>query len=73
MVSELKPCPECGANAVVVHMVDTYDRADFGFDAGCPRYKTNDGIHTKRQRVSGLPSKEAATEAWNGRVENGNG
>lgn len=28
----------------------------------------NDGIHTKRQRVSGLPSKEAAIEAWNRRV-----
>lgn len=52
-MDKLKPCPECGAAAVVIHMLDTYDAADFGWTAGCGRYKLNDGIHTKRQRVDG--------------------
>ena len=67
-MAELKPCPVCGAAAMVIHMYDTYDRADFGWSAGCGRYKANDGIHSKVMRVSGLGSKEAAIEAWNRRA-----
>ena len=37
-MAELKRCPECGGVATVIHMYDTYDRADFGWDAGCGRY-----------------------------------
>lgn len=66
---ELEPCPVCGAKATVIHMVDTYDRADFGWDAGCPRYKLNDGIHDKPMIVSGLGSKDAAINAWNKKVK----
>ena len=64
---ELKRCPVCGVAAVVVHMFDTYDRADYGWDAGCGRAKLNDGIHPDptRIQVKGLRSKEAAIEAWN--------
>lgn len=67
-MDELKPCPVCGGAAIVLHMYDTYDRADYGWDAGCGRYKANDGIHSKIMIVSGLVSKEAAIEAWNRRV-----
>lgn len=70
-MAELKRCPECGGVATVIHMYDTYDRADFGWDAGCGRYRAGDGLHTKRMKVSGLPSKEKAIEAWNRMVDNG--
>lgn len=71
MKDELKPCPVCGGKAVVLHVYDTYDRADFGWSAGCGRYKANDGIHKKSMRVSGLLSKQAAIEAWNRRCTDG--
>ena len=71
-MAELKPCPVCGAAATVLHMYDTYDRADFGWDAGCSRYKKDDGIHTEVMRVSGLGSKDAAIEAWNRMASDGN-
>lgn len=67
-MTELKRCPECGGVATVIHMYDTYDRADFGWDAGCRRYRAGDGLHAKKMKVSGLPSKEKAIEAWNRRA-----
>lgn len=67
-MDELKRCPECGGVATVIHMYDTYDIADFGWDAGCGRYSACDGLHTKKMKVSGLSSKEKAIEAWNRRV-----
>lgn len=67
-MAELKRCPECGGVAIVIHMYDTYDRADFGWDAGCGRYRAGDGLHTKKMKVCGLPSKEKAIEAWNRRA-----
>lgn len=70
-MAELKRCPECGGAATVIHMYDTYDRADFGWSAGCGRYRAGDGLHTKKMKVSGLPSKVKAIEAWNRRVDNG--
>ena len=70
-MAELKRCPECGGVATVIHMYDTYDRADFGWDAGCGRYRAGDGLHSKKMKVSGLPSKEKAIEAWNRRADNG--
>ena len=70
-MAELKRCPECGGAATVIHMYDTYDRADFGWNAGCGRYRAGDGLHTKKMKVAGLPSKEKAIEAWNRRADNG--
>lgn len=46
-------------------------RADFGWTAGCGRYRAGDGLHTKKMKVSGLPSKAKAIEAWNRRADNG--
>lgn len=69
-MNELKRCPECGGVATVIHMYDTYDRADFGWTAGCGRYRAGDGLHTKKMEVSGLPSKAKAIEAWNRRAGN---
>ena len=70
-MAELKPCPVCGGAALVLHIYDTYDRADYGWSAGCGRYKVNDGIHEKSMRVSGLRSKAEAIEAWNRRAGDG--
>ena len=69
-MAELKRCPECGGVATVIHMYNTYDREDFGWDAGCGRYRAGDGLHTRRMKVSGLPRKEKAIEAWNRMVDN---
>ena len=33
-------------------------------------HRAGDGLHTKRMKVSGLPSKEKAIEAWNRRADN---
>ena len=56
---------------MVIHMYNTYDRADYGWDAGCARAKLNDGIHPDIGKVSvkGFLSKDKAIEAWNRRVE----
>lgn len=37
----------------------------------CGRYRAGDGLHTKKMKVSGLPSKAKAIEAWNRRADNG--
>ena len=70
-MEELKACPVCGGAAMVIHMYDTYDRADYGWDAGCARAKLNDGVHPDIGKVSvkGFPSKDKAIEAWNRRVK----
>ena len=65
-MAELKRCPECGGVATVIHMYDTYDRADFGWDAGCGRYRAGDGLHTKKMKVSGLPSKQKQSKHGTG-------
>lgn len=48
---DLKRCPVCGGAAMVIHMFDTYDRADYGWDAGCGRAKLNDWIHPDVSKV----------------------
>ena len=42
-MDELKPCPICGSKAFVMH--DVVDGFEFGWSAGCPRFKLDDGIH----------------------------
>lgn len=67
-MSELRNCPYCGSSAMVIHMVDTYDGADFGWDAGCPRWSLYDKVHDQskpKPKVRGLLSKKEAIEAWN--------
>ena len=66
----LSPCPVCDHPAMVIHMLDTYDRADFGWDAGCARARIGDGIHPDPSQVEvrGLFSKQAAIDAWNRKV-----
>lgn len=70
----LKPCPICGKKAAVCHDYDSYDRADYGWNAGCPAYCIGDGVHgindypsheDRRPRVSYLLSKQEAIDAWN--------
>lgn len=65
-MAELKRCPECGGVATVIHMYDTYDRADFGWAAGCGRYRAGDGLHTKKMKVSGMPSKKKQSKHGTG-------
>ena len=66
-MAELEPCPICGKAATLIHMVDSYDRADYGWDAGCASAKEGDGIHADVNlvRVVALPSAALATTAWN--------
>lgn len=69
------PCPICGAKAFVMH--DIVDGFDFGWSAGCPRYKLDDGIHgisddtpdLERPKLSYLFSKAEAIEKWNKKAE----
>ena len=64
-MSELKPC-RCGRMPKVVHLLDAYDDADFGYIVGCPSYSIFTTGHT--ESISGL-SKENCIEVWNRRVE----
>lgn len=67
-MDELHKCPYCGATATVFHVFDTYDRADFGWDAGCPRWSLYDKHHDHSlpaPRVRGRLSKQEAINAWN--------
>lgn len=66
-MDKLERCPVCGKAATLIHMVDSYDRADYGWDAGCASAREGDGIHADMNlvRVMGLPSAELATTAWN--------
>lgn len=78
--NELAPCPICGLPAYVFHDYDRYDRADYGWEAGCPRYARSDGIHgieidqdvsaSEIPRVMFQQSKQAAILAWNRWVTN---
>lgn len=74
----LSPCPICGKKAYVAHDYDSYDRVDWGWDAGCPTFKIGDGKHgiddypcpaNERPRVAFLASKQEAIDAWNLWVE----
>lgn len=67
-IDKLHKCPYCGATATVFHVFDTYDRADYGWDAGCPRYCVVDKVHDHSlpiPKVCGFTSKERAVKAWN--------
>lgn len=66
-MAELERCPICGKAATLIHMVDSYDGADYGWDAGCASAKEGDGIHADVNlvRVVALPSAALATTAWN--------
>lgn len=69
-MNELTPCPVCGKKAYVIHMISTYDRADFGYSAGCSAYKINDGVHDEPM-VFNTYTKEEAIEAWERKCNNG--
>ena len=69
-----KPCPICGAKAYVRH--DVVAGLDFGWSAGCHRFRLYDGIHGMDVNTpeSDFPvvmycnSKKDAIEKWNRRV-----
>ena len=74
-ISELKPCPKCGARAFIHR--DAPDDYFMGYSAGCPRYCINDGIHgistveqheEKGYAVHGYFTKQEAINAWNRRA-----
>ena len=63
---DLPDCPICGAKATTVHYWDTYDRADFGWSCGCPRFSLLDKVHPDKDFVliARGATKEAAEAAW---------
>ena len=66
-------CPICGGAAAVQHMYDTYDRADYGWNCGCTRFRLYDDLHGLDEnsppvlfpRVYGCRTKQEAIEMWN--------
>lgn len=66
-MTELRDCPICGAKAIVCR--DESDGFFMGYSSGCPRYRINDGIHTKKMFFSFVSTKERAVEKWNEYVE----
>ncbi len=68
-------CPICGAKAFVYHF--KIPEGDFGWDAGCPRFKNDDKYHhigaddpdEKKPRVMGMRSRIAAINEWNKKAE----
>jgi hypothetical protein len=69
----LEPCPICGSKAYVAHI--KADGFDFGWDAGCPVFKRDDGVHgigwddeVRNEiwpRVECRASRDGAIAAWN--------
>ena len=47
MLAEMKktmpPCPICGKKAYLMHNI--IDGFDYGYDAGCPSFCLDDGVH----------------------------
>ena len=76
MDTELPNCPVCGKKALVIHLFDTYDRADYGWTAGCGAARRADGVHgyaldaiaqpEDYPSVDGITKKEAVDKwiAW---------
>ena len=60
--TKLKPCPFCGASAMVANMDDEYKIAAH-HDETC--------IFNYLYYIAGLDSEEEATEAWNRRANDG--
>lgn len=71
----LLPCPVCGRKAFVSH--DIVDGFEFGWSAGCPTFKINDGVHgvtedtpiEERPIVFSMLSREIAIKKWNEKVK----
>ena len=62
----LPPCPVCGSEAFSLHMFSSYDRADFGWECGCPRYSLFDKVHPDKSvnLVCKGVEKVDAERAW---------
>ena len=75
-MSDLKPCPVCGAKAFLEREV--IDGVYFmGYGVGCPRYCIGDGIHgientdehyKRGYAEHGFTTKKAAAKWWNRRA-----
>lgn len=64
MKKQMPPCPICGKKAYLMHMF--CDEFDFGYSAGCPSYRLEDGVHgisecfdPKAPMVDGYSAEEA--------------
>lgn len=73
-MSELKPCPVCGAKAFLHR--DAPDGFYMGYSVGCPRFRADDGIHgwsyndpeERKLTIFFCDSKNDAIEKWNRKV-----
>lgn len=75
---DLPRCPICGKKALVIHLHDTYDRADYGWTAGCGAARRADGVHGFAWEAKlppedypsvDAPTKQGAIDAWISWVE----
>jgi hypothetical protein len=62
-MESLKDCPVCGAGAVILKCEP--DGNFMGYAVGCPRYRKNDGVHTRKMFFSNASTREKAIEKWN--------
>lgn len=71
------PCPICGRKAYVMH--DIVDGFEFGWSAGCPAFKLDDGIHGITEeneksmevpKIDFMLSRQEAINVWNEKVTN---
>ena len=76
ILTELRPCPICGAKAFVRYVVYDADHLGLGWSVGCPRAYIDDPVHKLNEEefekakliMRGFLSKAQAIEAWNRRA-----
>lgn len=74
-MNELEPCPICGAKAFLSK--DIVDGFDFGYSVGCPRFRSEDGIHgwkigdsdERKMTIFYCNSRQEAINKWNYKVK----
>lgn len=67
MINKIKNCPICNSKIFILR--DEPDGFFMGYSVGCPRYKLNDGIHSRKMAFHHFNSKENALNFWNNYIK----